>query len=66
MFDDIEILNLLFNSKISVQCVGDVKQSTYTTYNAKKNKKVTGTDNKNINIYERAKKRVYNETTLKL
>lgn len=40
--EDIEILNLLFNSKISVQCVGDVKQSTYTTYNAKKNKKVTG------------------------
>lgn len=40
--EDIEILNLLFNSRIKVQCVGDVKQSTYTTYNAKKNKKVTG------------------------
>lgn len=40
--EDIEILNLLFNSKICIQCVGDVKQSTYTTYNAKKNKKVTG------------------------
>lgn len=40
--EDIEILNLLFNSKIQIQCVGDVKQSTYTTYNAKKNKKVTG------------------------
>lgn len=40
--EDIEILDLLFNSKMSVQCVGDVKQSTYTTYNAKKNKTVTG------------------------
>ena len=40
--EDIEILNLLFNSKIQIQCVGDVKQSTYTTYNAKKNKKITG------------------------
>ena len=39
--EDIEILNLLFNSKIQIQCVGDVKQSTYTTYNAKKNKKLT-------------------------
>ena len=33
---------MLFNSKIQIQCVGDVKQSTYTTYNAKKNKKITG------------------------
>lgn len=40
--EDIEILNLLFSSKIRIQCVGDVKQSTYTTYNAKKNKKKTG------------------------
>lgn len=40
--EDIEILNLLFNSKIQIKCVGDVKQSTYTTYNAKKNKKITG------------------------
>ena len=40
--EDIEISNLLFNSKIQIQCVGDVKQSTYTTYNAKKNKKITG------------------------
>ena len=40
--EDIEILNLLFNSKIQIQCVGDVKQSTYTTYSAKKNKKITG------------------------
>lgn len=40
--EDIEILNLLFYSKIQIQCVGDVKQSTYTTYNAKKNKKKTG------------------------
>ena len=40
--EDIEILNLFFNSKIQIQCVGDVKQSTYTTYNAKKNKKITG------------------------
>lgn len=40
--EDIEILNLLFNSKIQIQCVGDVKQSIYTTYNAKKNKKITG------------------------
>lgn len=40
--EDIEILNLLFNSKIQIQCVGDVKQSTYTTYNAKKNNKITG------------------------
>lgn len=40
--EDIEILNLLFNSKIQIQCVGNVKQSTYTTYNAKKNKKITG------------------------
>ena len=40
--EDIEILNLFFNSKIRIQCVGDVKQSTYTTYNAKKNKKITG------------------------
>ena len=40
--EDIEILNLFFNSKVQIQCVGDVKQSTYTTYNAKKNKKITG------------------------
>lgn len=40
--EDIEILNLLFSSKIRIQCVGDVKQSTYTTYNVKKNKKITG------------------------
>ena len=33
---------MFFNSKIQIQCVGDVKQSTYTTYNAKKNKKITG------------------------
>ena len=40
--EDIEVLKLFFDSKIRIQCVGDVKQSTYTTYNAKKNKKITG------------------------
>lgn len=34
---DLEIIRLLFNSKISVSCVGDYKQATYRTNNSPKN-----------------------------
>jgi len=40
--EDLELLKLLFDSKIYIECVGDYKQSTYTTHNSKKNKKQTG------------------------
>jgi len=39
---DFDILELLFSSSINITCVGDYKQSTYTTHNARKMKKVTG------------------------
>lgn len=40
--EDLGILELLFYSSINIKCVGDYKQATYTTHNAKKNKKITG------------------------
>ncbi len=40
--EDFKILDLLFQSKLSIKCVGDYKQSTYTTHNTKKNKRITG------------------------
>lgn len=40
--EDLELLKLLFDSKIYVECVGDYKQATYTTHNSKKNKKQSG------------------------
>lgn len=40
--DDIEIIRLLINSSIGVVCCGDNKQATFSTHNAKKNKKQTG------------------------
>lgn len=40
--EDLELLKLLFDSKVYIECVGDYKQSTYTTHNSKKNKKQTG------------------------
>ncbi len=40
--EDLELLKLLFDSKLYIECVGDYKQSTYTTHNSKKNKKQTG------------------------
>lgn len=40
--EDFDILELLFGSPINVICVGDYKQSTYTTHNTRKRKKVTG------------------------
>lgn len=39
---DIEIIRYLIESKIAVTCCGDSKQATYSTHNAKKNKKLTG------------------------
>ena len=39
---DIEIIKMLFNSSAVVVCVGDNKQATYTTHNAKKNKGQAG------------------------
>lgn len=46
--DDINILEILFDSKINIFCVGDPKQSTYKTYNTNKFKNKTG---KNIFQY---------------
>jgi len=45
--DDINILEVLFNSAINTFCVGDPKQSTYQTYNTKKYRSKTGR-----NIYQ--------------
>ncbi len=45
--DDINLLEVLFDSKINTFCVGDPKQSTYQTYNTKKYKSKTGR-----NIYQ--------------
>lgn len=39
---DIEILRLLIDSSIGVVCCGDNKQATFSTHNARKNKKRTG------------------------
>lgn len=39
---DLDLLNLFLKSSISVTCVGDYKQATFRTHNAKKNRKVTG------------------------
>lgn len=64
--EDISILDLLFNSNINIKCVGDYKQSTYTTHNSKKNKKLTG---KNIINYLREQEKnniielIYNNYT---
>lgn len=40
--DDINFLKLLLDSDISITCCGDNKQATYSTHNAKKNKRQTG------------------------
>jgi superfamily I DNA/RNA helicase len=45
--DDISILELLFDSSISIHCVGDPKQSTYKTHNTKKYSKKSG-----VNTYD--------------
>lgn len=39
---DIELLDLLLNSDISITCCGDNKQATFSTHNARKNKNQTG------------------------
>lgn len=39
---DLELLELLFKSKIEVILVGDIRQATYSTNNAPKNKKYIG------------------------
>ena len=41
---DLDLLNLIFGSSTHVTCVGDYKQATFRTHNAKKNKKTTGTN----------------------
>lgn len=46
--DDLNILEVLFESTINIYCVGDPKQSTYKTYNTNKYKSKTG---KNIFQY---------------
>lgn len=35
---DLEILDMMFNSEISIKCVGDPRQSTYRTNNSPKNR----------------------------
>jgi len=40
--DDLNILEMLFDSSIHVTCVGDPKQSTFKTYNTKKYRSKTG------------------------
>lgn len=42
--EDLSLLEMLFASKINIICVGDYKQSTFTTHNTKKNKKISGTN----------------------
>ncbi len=44
---DLDILNLLFRSRINMIVVGDVRQATYSTNNSAKNKKYKG-----CNIYD--------------
>jgi len=39
---DVDIVKLLFNSSVSITCVGDNKQATYATHSTRKNKKTTG------------------------
>jgi hypothetical protein len=39
---DLSIVEVLFDSRIEVICVGDNKQATYSTHNARKNKKKSG------------------------
>ena len=39
---DIEIIRLLIDSSVGVVCCGDNKQATFSTHNARKNKKRTG------------------------
>ena len=39
---DVELLKLLLDSGISITCCGDNKQATFSTHNAKKNRKRTG------------------------
>lgn len=45
--DDLNLLELLFKSKINMVLVGDVRQATYSTNNSSKNKKYKGS-----NIYD--------------
>lgn len=45
--NDIELLELLFDSSIIITCCGDNKQATFSTHVARKNKRKTG-----INIWE--------------
>lgn len=39
---DLELIKLLFKSKINVKLVGDIRQATYSTNNSRKNKKYKG------------------------
>lgn len=39
---DLDLLGLFLDSPINITCVGDYKQATFRTHNARKNKKVTG------------------------
>lgn len=39
---DLELIKLLFKSKIKVKLVGDIRQATYSTNNSRKNKKYKG------------------------
>lgn len=41
---DVDLLKLLIHSKVAVTCCGDNKQATYSTHNARKNKRLTGSN----------------------
>ena len=45
---DIDLIKLLLDSNIDITCCGDNKQATFSTHNARKNKKKTG---KNIWVF---------------
>lgn len=63
---DLEIINLLFKSKINIKLVGDPRQVTYLTHNSSKNKKFINGKIKDYLIEKVSKKVSYeiDETTL--
>lgn len=52
---DLEIISLLFSSKIIITCVGDYKQATYRTNNSQKNKQYR--DHRIINYFTMLEKK---------
>lgn len=68
---DIEFIDLLLSSQISITCCGDNKQATYSTHNTTKNKKMTGKNiwnffqNNNVQIEKNLESRRFNEEICK-